>query len=462
MPKHLLLATRLAIATLAAVSTAALTATAQGAAEDADLLLPTENESGFRYDTEYPAIGYSTAPPNERIAALQKKLDAAEYSLAFDGGRGYLDALLAALKIDPDSQLLVFSRTSVNAAHIHPRQPRSIFFNDDTYVAWVPGAGMIEIASMDPKLGPVFFILEQTQTAAPKFDRQTVQCLRCHDSLTLTGGGVPRFIIGSGYVNTRGDLVSHEGWVLTSPATPLKFRWGGWYVTGRHGAQQHLGNIIVNDPASLQELDSLRIGNLKKLDDFVETADYPGDHSDIVALLVIEHQIHVQNLITRVNYDVRSALTNNISRNVNDGHRSSITNETKTFIEDTTESLVKAMLFADEAVLSDTIVGPSNFAAQFEKQGPHNQSRRSLRELDLRSRLFRYPLSYLVYSEAFDALPDIARNYAYRRFAEILLGKTADELVARLTLDERKSIINILCATKPEFAAVVNDSTFLR
>lgn len=460
MRRHFLSTTRRTVAALLCVSIVAVAATVGGAAENSDLFLPAENERGFRYDIEYPAIGYSTNRPEERIAALQRKIDAAEISLTFDAlddGRGYLDALLHALDINPDSQLLVFSKTSVNSAHIHPRQPRSIFFNDDTYVAWVPGAGMIEIASMDPELGPVFFVLEQSKSATPKFDRQTVQCLRCHDSLTLTGGGVPRFILGSGYINTRGDLVSHEGWILTDQETPLKFRWGGWYVTGSHGSQKHLGNIVVRDAASLQDLDSLRIGNLKTLDGLVETTNYPSDHSDIAAHLVIEHQVHVQNLIARVNYDVRTVLAKHNSSDASDKQRSSITNETKTFIEETAETLVKAMLFADEAILSDAIVGSSDFAAQFENQGPSDQSGRSLRELDLRSRLFRYPLSYLVYSEAFDALPDIARNYVYKRFAEILLGGTEDELVAKLTSDERATIFNILSTTKPEFAATVED-----
>ena len=162
-------------------------------------------------------------------------LDEGATNLTFDENYGYLKAVLESLDIDPASQLLVFSRTSVSKNHILPSRPRAIFFNDDTYVAMVPGSGILEIASMDPQLGPLFFMLEQHDSAAPKFDRQTVQCLRCHDSLTMTGGGVPRFILGSGYVDTQSNLVSHEGWVLTSPKTPFRFRWGGWYVTGEHG-----------------------------------------------------------------------------------------------------------------------------------------------------------------------------------------------------------------------------------
>ncbi|MDH3531602.1 MAG: hypothetical protein OEO82_01660, partial [Gammaproteobacteria bacterium] len=360
-----------------------------------------------------------------------------------------------ALDIDPASQLLVFSRTSLNVAYIRPRTPRAIFFNDDAYVAWVPGSGMLEIATLDPQLGPVFFVLEQGEAARPRFDRQTVQCLRCHDSFTLTGDGVPRFILGSGYIDTRGDLVSHEGWILTSPETPLKFRWGGWYVTGQHGKQPHLGNIIVADPATLQMLDSLRIYNQQNLDELIDTKLYPASYSDIVALLVIEHQVHVQNLITRVNYDVRSALATAKERDAIDNKRNewSVSEEMKSFIDEAAEPLVQAMLFAGEATLAGPITGSSDFAAQFEARGPYDRKGRSLRELELHSRTFRYPLSYLIYSEAFDNLPQPVINQIYRRLAEILGSEKAEAAVARLLPEERATLLDILRDTKPAFVS---------
>ena len=424
-------------------------------AEQGDLLLPAENERGTRYEAEYPAIAYSSVRPSERIAKLQFELDQGARRLAFDDTNGYLAAVLEALAIDPASQLLVFSKTSINKSHILPTRPRAIFFNDDAYVAIVPGAGMLEIATMDPQLGPLFFILEQRAMDKPQFDRQTVQCLRCHDSLTMTGGGVPRFILGSGYVDTRSNLVSHEGWVLTSPQTPFRFRWGGWYVTGTHGDQAHLGNIVVRDAAELQDLERLRIYNRDTLDDLIDTEFYPTSHSDIVALLVIEHQVYVQNLITRVNYDVRTRLANDEQGRKDDsnGNERLVTEEMKSFIEETTEPLVKALLFANEAELTDPVTGSTDFAKHFERRGPYDSKGRSLRQFDLRTRTFRYPLSYLVYSEAFDALPRIVRVYIYRRFVETLGNEQGDAAVARLRPEERAVILDILRATKPDFAA---------
>lgn len=417
-----------------------------------DSVLPEENERGTRYDAEYPAIGYSSVRPSERIAKLQSELDHGAATLAFDETGGYLSSVLEALDIDPASQLLVFSRTSVNKTHILPSRPRAIYFNDEAYVAVVAGAGMLEIASMDPRLGPLFYILEQRASETPKFDRQTVQCLRCHDSLTMTGGGVPRFILGSGYVDTQGNLVSHEGWVLTTPETPLRFRWGGWYVTGKHGNQAHLGNIVVRDASDLQDLESLRIFNRETLDAFIDSELYPTSDSDIVALLVIEHQVHVQNLITRVNYDLRTH-----AAEAGFGNVEIVTEEMKSFIEETTEPLVKALLFVDEAELTDPVTGSTDFAANFEKRGPYDGKGRSLRQFDLRTRTFRYPLSYLVYSEAFDALPRTARDYIYRRFAEILGDGRADRSVARVGPEERAVILDILSATKPDFAAYLDE-----
>ena len=424
-------------------------------AEQNDLLMPAENERGTRYDVEYPVIGYSVVRPSDSIAKLQFELDHDTATLAFDDTHGYLTAVLDALAIDPTSQLLVFSKTSINKTHILPSRPRAIFFNDDAYVAIVPGSGMLEIATMDPKLGPVFFILEQRASTTPQFDRQTVQCLRCHDSLTMTGGGVPRFILGSGYVDTRSNLVSHEGWVLTSPKTPFRFRWGGWYVTGNHGDLAHLGNIVVNNAAELQDLERLRIFNRDTLDGWIDTELYPTSHSDIVALLVIEHQVHVQNLITRVNYDVRTGIAEEEQRNKDDNNGNDwfVSEEMKSLIEESGEPLVKALLFADEAELTAPVTGSTNFADQFERRGPYDSMGRSLRQFDLRTRTFRYPLSYLIYSEAFDALPRIARDYIYRRFAEILGDERGDAAVARLRPEERAVILDILRATKPDFAA---------
>lgn len=448
-----------------------------------------EDPAALRYAAEYPAIGYAETALTDPVARLRERLAAGGIALEFAGERGYLDSLLEALEIDPASQLLVFSKTSLQVQGILPETPRAIFFNDATYVAWTRGAPTIEIATMDPNLGPVFYTLEQRDTVDAPFERQLGRCLRCHDSLSLTGGGVPRFILGSGYIGADGNLVSHEGWILTSERTPLRSRWGGWYVTGSHGDQVHLGNLIVRDVAALQDLDSLRIGNLADLDGFVDTSAYPARYSDIVALLVIEHQVALQNLITRVNYDTRTALAEGSRPGATgpepavadaagvagadgagsaagaagtagvagaDGAAGAGTvpgNAAGDVVDAIAEPLVRAMLFADAVEFAGPIEGTSGFAEQFEARGLRDGAGRSLRDLDLTRRLFRYPLSYLIHSEAFDALPDATRIYVYRRIAAILAGDDPDGDFAHLTPAVRSAVREILADTKRDFAA---------
>ena len=406
------------------------------APETPDVTPTQEDPAGLRYAAEYPAIGYAEAALADPVARMRERLAAGETALEFAGERGYLDSLLNSLEIDPASQLLVFSKTSLQVQGILPETPRAIFFNDTTYVAWTQGVPTIEIASMDPNLGPVFYTLEQRDTVDAPFERQLGRCLRCHDSYSLTGGGVPRFILGSGYIGTDGNLVSHEGWILTSERTPLRNRWGGWYVTGSHGDQVHLGNLVVRDVAALQDLDSLRVGNLADLDGFVDTDPYPARYSDIVALLVIEHQVALQNLITRVNWDTRTALAS----------------ATGDVVAATAEPLVRAMLFVDAVELAGPIEGTSGFAEQFEARGVRDSAGRSLRDLDLTRRVFRYPLSYLIHSEAFDALPDVTRTYVYRRIHETLAGEDPNGDFAHLSQGDRTAVREILADTKSEFA----------
>lgn len=401
----------------------------------------------FPYDTEYPAVGYRTAQPTARAARLAADLEHGTAGLTYEPGRGYLDSLLAALDIDASSQVLVFSRTSLQAGYITPKTPRAIYFNDDTYVAWEQGAPLIEIASMDPDLGAVFYALRQSRVVNVRIPRETTRCLRCHDTYELTGGGVPRFLLGSGYIGADGQLVSHEGWILTTDATPLESRWGGWYVTGEPDRAVHLGNLVVHDPAALQHLDTLRVGTLRRLDSLLDTGPYLKPTSDIVALLVLQHQAEVQNRLVRASFEARQALS---EAHATDGPLPAATQKV---IDDVTEPLVDAMLFVGAAPVDGPLSGSSGFRKHFEAEGPRDARGRSLRDLDLKTRLFRYPMSYLIYSPAFDALPAPVKTRAYRRFAEVLSGADASAAFAGLGAEERAAILEILEATEPDFEA---------
>ena len=382
------------------------------------------------YDTEYPVIGYSTTVPTGAIARLHSSLASGEVVLEAEAERGYLKSLLSALEIPVDSQVLVFSKTSFQVGLISPETPRAIYFNDDTYVAWVQDGPNLEIAAVDPSLGAVFYTLKQEDVESPRFERKTVLCLRCHDSTSISGGGVPRFLMGSGVTDASGRLAYHEGWTLTTDETPIEKRWGGWYVTGTGAGRAHLGNRTVT-PATTGPVE-VEID----LASHVDTTRYLGRHSDVVALMVLEHQVHVQNVLVRVSWDLRVA----------DGASP---------IEPIVEPLVKALLFAGEAPLTGPIAGSSGFRERFSRRGPRDSRGRSLRELDLVSRLFRYPCSYLIYSEAFDALPETAKKTIYRRLRDVLDGTDTSEAFAHLSSADRKAILEILEETKSDLAAEV-------
>lgn len=394
--------------------------------------------TALRYDTEYPAVGYSTRRPDNRVTRLAMRLDAGELELEPGDARGFLDALLDALEIDTDSQLLVFSKTSLQVRQIGPTRPRAIYFNDDTYVAFSQGAPTLEIATMDPALGPMFFTL--SQNAAAGLERRDARCLRCHDSLSLTGGGVPRFIVGSGYFGADGRSISHEGRIITTQATPLRYRWGGWYVTGFHGEQVHLGNIVVRDPAALHDLESLRIGNRPDLDGLVDASPYPAEHSDIVAQLVFQHQTDVQNTIARARFDAVTAADTLAA------------DALQARLAEIAEPLVRTLFSVGAAELGDAVRGTSGFAERFAARGPADGRGRSLRELDLETRLFRYPLSYLIYSAGFDGLPETLKAIVYARIRAVLDGPSADGDYAHLNAS-RAAIREILRDTKPEVLA---------
>jgi len=390
------------------------------------------------YAVEYPAIGYATGVPAGHAGRFAAALERGELALEFNADRGYLDATLEALEIDPSSQVLVFSRTSLQTRYIDASRPRAIYFNDDTYVAWAKGAPTFELASFDPGLGPVFYSLANVAGGEPSVERELVKCLRCHDTYSMTGGGVPRFLLGSGYIGADGELVSHEAWILTSQETPLRNRWGGWYVTGRHGDQVHLGNIVVQRVEDLQDLEGLRVGNVDDLGMLFDSSAYLTARSDIVALMVLEHQVEVQNAIARLRFETVGRIGGE-GGEIDDARLALLI-----------EPLVRAMLMVDEAPLTGTISGGSGFREHFESLGPFDPSGRSLRELDLETRLFRHPLSYLIYSEGFNALPGKVRDAVHGRLEAILGATPADDDFATLTASDRAAISDILAGTLPD------------
>jgi len=246
-------------------------------------------------------IQYSKTKDASPVARLQERLDRGVARLAYDDRFGYLPALLSALRIQTNSQMLVFSKTSFQRERISPKTPRSLFFNDDSYVGFIPGAPLLEVSAVDPKLGGVFYTLSQTKAERPKFVR-TDQCLECHASAKTMG--VPGHMVRSFATDESGVVDLSSGISQVNHRTPFAERWGGWYVTGTHGDQAHRGNLIGAAAFTRHEKEPDYLGNQTDLKRLLDTSGYPAPGSDIVALMVLEHQAHLHNFLTRLNYEV--------------------------------------------------------------------------------------------------------------------------------------------------------------
>jgi len=388
---------------------------------------------------DHPAIRYDQAPVSDRAAQLNQKLESGELKLDYrEGGLGYLPSLLEQFGVNPDSQALVFSKTSFQAGKISPRNPRAIYFNDDVAVGWVRGGDGLEIAALDPKQGIVFYTLDLHKSDQPRLARQSV-CLQCHQGPATSG--VPGIFIGSVYPNSAGDPY-RAGAIVTDHRTSFQDRWGGWYVNAAHGEQRDRANAVATDPAEPEVLHGLgaqsqELQNLTSLIGFgfFSPAGYLTPVSDIVALMTFEHQTQMVNFMTRLNWEERIAEHDQ--------------KPDSPAVDSDIESLVTYMLFAEEAPLTEPVQGVSTFTSTFPKRGPRDSKGRSLRDFDLNRRLFRYPLSYMIYSAAFDALPEAVRDRVYRRLYEVLSSREADPKFASLSAEDRKSILEILRDTKP-------------
>src|SRR5688500_8691521 len=361
---------------------------------------------------DHPAIQYSSRPPRDVIVRLHQSIQKGEVTLAFDAmPRGYLAAVLKALDISPSSQTLVFSENSLQRAHISKAAPRAVYFNDTVAVAWAKGAETIEVTALDPTQGVHFYSIPQRLSPKPQFIRRNADCLQCH--LLPQTHGVPGVVTMSVLPLSDNKNDYAQGWEVDH-RTPIEDRWGGWYVTGAQVPAKHLGNVpVLHVPKSYVRADVAP--KLASVSQAFDTNAYLTPHSDVVALMVLNHQTRMTNLLTRLGWQWRIAAHDAPTR-------SSIPPQ----IQDTANELVDYLLFVDEAPLPSPVRGSSSFASDFAAKGPRDTKGRSLRDLDLTRRLLRYPCSYMIYTEAFDALEPPVKAVVYDRMWRILSGAVKD------------------------------------
>ena len=356
---------------------------------------------------------------------------------------GFLRALLADLKVPEASQVVVFSKTSKQNTLISPTNPRAVYFSDDTYVGYVPG-GLMEVVSCDPDLGPVFYRVEPPREGRPPQGARDDTCLSCHASARTEG--VPGLMVRSVFTKPDGHPILSAGTFDTTQASPLEERWGGWFVTGQHGRTRHMGNATVSDAsADPLVLDREAGANWPTLEKKIDTTRYLRPTSDLVALMVLEHQCRVHNLMTKAAMEFRRA--GHLQKAVDPGFDPAHPSGTALRVaEADAETLVRAFLFEKEASLGeDGVQGGDEFVQAFQSVGQGDEEGRSLRKLRLEDHLFKYRCSYMVQSSVFRSLPEAVRRVALDRLRQALEGR--NNLAAHLPAAERTRLIGILAAT---------------
>jgi hypothetical protein len=333
--------------------------------------------------------------PTNVVEALEKKLEKGEVKFTYaSDGHGYLKSVLEALKVSPESQVLPFTKSSLQFDRIGPGSPRAVYFNDDVAVGAVHPGGLIEIIANDRRGGIVFYTLDNAAPGTPRLQEEGSRCASCHGMVnTVTPGWIVANItaIADGMPQFANPAYPFD---FTDQTRPFEDRWGGWYVTGTSENMHHLGNVTAPDPGKPFELPEGR--TLTSLAGRFDPAHTLRPTSDIVALMTLEHQTGFINRLNAVNMQYSDAAL---------------------------ADLAAYMTFADEVPLPGPVIGNSGFTAEFAKRGPRDNQDRSLRSFDLKTRLFRYPLSYMIYSTAFDALKPHIKDRLYRRLYETLKVK---------------------------------------
>ncbi len=382
---------------------------------------PVVKTQGFLPFGDAP-IHYRTSKTlNDPITQLNRKLEGGETKLDFEPEHGYLKSVLRLLGVPVSSQTLVFSKTSLQLQHISPKTPRALYFNDNVYIGQVLDAKSLELIAFDSTQGAVFYVLGEQKADQPRFERAQLDCVQCH--IASATRAVPGVMVRSVLTSASGNAKGGAPVYTMGHETPLPQRWGGWYVTGSQTAAEppHMGNYKSESGPSAFGL------TLPSLDGVVDTSRYLSGHSDIVAHLVLAHQTQMHNVVTETDYRFRLGGS----------------------YQNAAEAALRYLLFTAETPLASPVRGSSTFTADFAAIGPRDRKGRSLRDFDLQKRIFKYPCSYLIYSDAFDAIPGPSREYLLKRLFEVLSGRDQSVDFVALTAEDKRAILEILVDTKP-------------
>ncbi len=384
-------------------------------------------------DLVSPAHKYWTRPLSDPFSKLIPDFESGKIQLDYQSEKSFVTSLLKALDIPASSQMLVFSTTSLQLSKISPRNPRALYFNDDLYLGFVPD-GKIEIISIDPQLGGIFYIFDVPRSGGSPRPERAKRCMNCHSDYDTRH--VPGLVIKSVIPGPNGGSLNSFRREQTGHQIPLEERFGGWHLTGADQLKEHWGNTLGKlSPAGLKKQIILP-GQLFNFD------RYPVTTSDILPQLLHEHQAGFVNRVLEAGYKYRSYM------HEDKGRLSSAHNEE---MRKMTKLLTRYLLFADEAPLPRKgIEGDAQFKKDFLASRKSLSGGESLKDFDLRTRLFKYRCSYMIYSNAFQGLPADYKNQIYQSLGKALSTKSPDPNYSYLPPAEKQTIRELLKTTLPK------------
>jgi hypothetical protein len=404
----------------------------------------------FYNDFELKPHGYFTRKPQDPMSLLMEKIDAREVKITEENGKPLVERLLRELKLDKDTQVLVFSKTSLQKRAVSYRNPRAIYFNESVYLGWMPN-GRVEVASFDPEIGPLFYFQRQLDDTRSRLFVRTRSCLGCH------AGNATNFIPGSlgrsVYPDRTGRVLKGiEDYRRSGHHIPLQDRYGGWFVSGQHGKMRHMGNSIATREDGQVTIDRKRFANLEKLDQFFPTDSYLAPGSDIAALLVFDHQVTMHHRLVEATYRARQALFDSkLDPMETDVAKLAAGRSIREFTEGV-DKVIDYMLFREEIALPE-VSCDANFRRAFTANKRTDKGGYSLKDLRLDGRIFEHRCSFMIYSPSFEHMPPMLRGAIYDRLHQILTAQAPVKGFEHLGAEERTRIFEILRETKKDLPA---------
>jgi hypothetical protein len=390
-------------------------------------LLPAQSSYPDIYE---PPHNYRQRTPRDRFTQLKDRFESGQIALDRSSEKAFVLGVLRALDIPVSSQMLVFSTTSLQLSLISPSNPRALYFNEDVYLGYVPG-GRIEIVSLDPELGGIFYIFDIPKDTRPLRIERSERCMNCHSGEET--GYVPGLVVKSVVPGPTGGSLTEYRMELTGHAVPFEERFGGWHVTGKHGITNHWGNLTGR----------FTEGNLVKFPNppggRFSFNKYPVASSDILPQLLHEHQAGFVNRVVEASYRARTALH---------AGKGQITSEAGVELDEQARIITRYLLFADEVGLpSGGVEGDADYKTEFLRTRRATLDGVSLKDFDLRTRLFKHRCSYMIYSPVFSGLPAAMKQRVYQRLGEALRPEKPHPDYRYLPAAEKEALRNILKMT---------------